>query len=219
MQRIELEVNRRDTAAKKVGHVRDGGRLPGVFYGAGGDNIAVDCDAKEFSRLGLGSSGAHLIRFASSEGALNGGVALVREIQTHPVQGTPIHVDFLRVDPTKPVEANVVLGFTGKCAGVVEGGILQPLRREVEVRALPDKLPSVIEIDVTNLQIHDSVHIEEITLPEGVELVGTDNFALVTVLPPVVEVAEAAAEEAGDEVAAAAAEGEASEEGSSKEGD
>jgi large subunit ribosomal protein L25 len=219
MQRIELEVSKRDTAAKSV-RVRKSGRLPGVFYGAGGDNIAVDCDAKEFSRLGLGSSGAHLIRFASSEGGLNGGVALVREIQTHPVQGTPIHVDFLRVDPNKPVEANVVLSFIGKCVGVVEGGIVQPLRRELEVRALPDKLPSLIEVDVTNLNIHDSIHIDEVALPEGVEAVATENFAIVTVLPPVVEAAEGA--EAGEEAvegAEGASAGEEQEEGSSKEGD
>jgi large subunit ribosomal protein L25 len=113
---------------------------------------------------------------------------LVKEIQTHPVRGTPIHVDFLRVDLNKPVDASVMLQFTGKALGIVEGGILQPLRRELDVRALPDKLPEVIEIDVTALNIHDSIHLEDVVLPEGVEVRATENFAIVAMMPPVVEV-------------------------------
>jgi len=200
MQRIEIEVNKRDTS-RNAKAVRRAGRLPGVFYGAGGANVPVDVDAHQFTKLGLGSSGAHLIRFKSSEPALNDGVALVRDLQSNPLSGLPIHVDFLRVDPTKPVEASVVLSFVGKPPGVVEGGILQPLRRELDVRALPDRLPSVIEVDVSALNIHDSIHVQELVLPEGVQAVYHENFTLVTVVPPVVEAAPT--EEALEEVAAA----------------
>jgi large subunit ribosomal protein L25 len=200
MQRIELEVNKRDTT-RKARAVRRAGQLPGVFYGAGGANVPVEVDAHQFTKLGLGSSGAHLIRFKSSEPALNDGVALVRDLQSNPLTGRPIHVDFLRVDPTKPVEASVVLSFVGKAPGVVEGGILQPLRREIDVRALPDRLPSVIEVDVGALNIHDSVHVEELGLPEGVEAVYQENFTVVTVVPPAVEAAPV--EEELEEVAAA----------------
>jgi len=221
MQRIEIQVAKRDTtvAAKDV---RRGGRLPGIIYGVGGPNIAVDVDSREFVHLGLGSSGAHLIRFASSDSALSTGVALIKDIQVHPVSGSPLHVDFLRVDPNKPVEAAVALSFVGKPAGVVEGGILQPLRRELQVRALPDKLPEVVEVDVTPLNIHDSVHVEEVTLPEGVEALFTENFTLVTVVPPVVEVeATAEGEEAveGAEAAAAAEGGDAPAEGDKDKGE
>ena len=185
-QRIELQISKRP-ADVSAANVRRGGRLPGVFYGAGGENIQVDCNAKEFAQLGLGGGGAHLIRFASAEGSLNSNIALVKEIQTHPVQGTPIHVDFLRIDLSKPVQASIALHFVGSPPGVVEGGILQPLRRELEVRALPDKLPEHIEIDVSALNVHDSIHLEEVTFPEGVESMATENYAVVTVLPPVVE--------------------------------
>ena len=222
MQRIELQVSKRSADARAA-VLRRGGRLPGVLYGAGRENIQVDCDAKQFSTLGLGSSGAHLIRFASSEDSLNANIALVKEIQTHPVKGTPIHVDFLRVDLNKPVDASVMLQFTGKAVGIVEGGILQPLRRELDVRALPDKLPEVIEIDVTALNVHDSIHLEDVAIPEGVEVRTTENFAIVTVLPPVVEVepVEEEALVAGVE-GAPAAEGEDApppDEAAEKEGD
>ena len=212
MQRIEIEVLRREPG-KAAQVLRREGRLPGVYYGAGGGNVSVHVEAHQFSKLGLGSAGAHLIRFASDDSALSGGVALIKSVQTHPVSGTPTHVDFLRVDLNKPVEADVTLTFTGKCAGVVEGGILQPLRREVSVRALPDKLPETIEVDVTELNIHDSLHVEDLVMPEGAEAVFTENFTVVTVVPPVVEVEETPSEEEeGVEAAAAApAEGEGGE--------
>jgi large subunit ribosomal protein L25 len=206
MQRIELQVTKRSSDVSAASLRREG-QLPGVLYGAGGENIQVTCDAATFGGAGLGSSGAHLIRFASDEGSLNANVVLVKEIQTHPVQGYPIHVDFLRIDLKKPVEASIAIHLTGKCAGVVEGGILQPLRRELDVRALPDKLPESIDIDVTELNIHDSIHLEDLTLPEGVEARGTENFTIVTVLPPVVEEAATEAEGADGAVAAAPAEG------------
>ncbi len=217
MQRIELQVVKR-AADLSAATIRRDGRLPGVLYGAGGENLPVDCDASEFASLGLGSSGAHLIRFASAESSLNQNIALVKEIQTHPVKGTPIHVDFLRVDLNKPVEAAVMLSFTGKAKGVIEGGIVQPLRRELDVRALPDKLPDVIEIDVSGLDIHESIHLEDVVLPAGVEVPAGENFTIVTVLPPVVEaepeeeeegtVAAGAPAPTGDEAAAAGEAGE-----------
>ena len=205
MQRIELQVARRE-ASEKPAVLRRHGKLPGVVYGAGGANVAVQVNEKDFVRRGLASGGAHLIRFLADDPALNA-IALVREIQMHPVSNRPIHVDFLRVDLNKPVEADVSLAFVGKPAGVVEGGILQPLRREITVRALPDRLPDRIEIDVSALGVHDAIHINDVQLPEGVTAVVGENFALVAVLAPTVEAAPTP--EAAPEVApvAGAAEG------------
>jgi large subunit ribosomal protein L25 len=207
MQRIELNVAKRDTAinARKI---RRNGRVPAIIYGAGGANVAVDVNEREFVRLGLGSSGAHLIRFSSSESGLAGGIALVRDIQVNPVSGRPVHVDFLRVDPNKPVEASVALAFVGKAVGLLKGGIVQPLRRELEVRALPDALPEQIEVDVTALDVHDSLHVADVALPTGVEPMFTENYTLVTVVPPTVEAAPTAQEGEAEAAAPAAEAGE-----------
>ena len=157
----------------------------------------------------MASHGAHLIRFVSDESALDKSLALVREVQAHPVSGFLLHVDFLRLDPDKPVQTNVVINYVGKSEGVVAGGILQPIRRELEVKALPERLPESIEVDVTALGIHDSIHVEDLVLPEEVEPIYHENFTLVTVVPPVVEVVE----EPVDEELAEGAEGEAPAEG------
>jgi large subunit ribosomal protein L25 len=219
MQRIELEVTKRDTARNPKALRREG-RVPGICYGVGGEPVAVEFDEHEFSRLGLGSSGAHILRFKSAETALQGTIALVRDLQIHPISEKPLHVDFLRIDTSKPVEALVALSYVGKAKGVVEGGIVQPLRRELNVRALPDRLPESIEVDVTELDVHDSIHIEDVTLPEGVEALFTENFTLVTVVPPTVEEAPTAAEgEEGLEAEAGEAAAEGGDEGEKSDGD
>lgn len=200
MRSIELSVvSRPDDESPR--RLRRAGQLPGVLYGAGAESLRVKVDAHEFAKSGLASHGAHLIKLRSVEAALDQGLALIQEIQGHPVSGTPIHVDFLRVDANKPVTASVALAFVGKAQGIIEGGILQPLRRELEVRALPGNLPEQIEVDVTPLGIHDALHVEDLTLPAGVEAIFQENFTIVSVLPPTVE---ATPEEASDEDSAAA---------------
>lgn len=192
MRSIELQVVPRP-AKESPRRLRRAGALPGVLYGAGAASVPVQVDAHEFSKSGLASHGAHLIRLRSSDASLDQGLALVQEIQGHPVTGTPIHVDFLRVDASKPVTANVAISYVGRHKGAVDGGILQPARRELEVRALPGALPEEIEVDVTALGIHDAIHVADLKLPEGVEAVFTDNFTLVSVLSPTVETAAAEA--------------------------
>ena len=207
MERIEVAVSKRDPKLRPKA-VRRGGLLPGIVYGAGGAQVPVTVELKAFERSGLSSAGSHLVRFASGEPGLDGNMALIRELQVNPLTGHAIHVDFLRIDMSKPVDAYVPLSFVGKPAGVVEGGILQPLRRELEVRALPDRLPNVIEVDVSPLQIGNSIHVADLKLPDGVEALGIqENFTLVTVVPPAVEevAAPVAAPAEGTPEAAAAA--------------
>jgi large subunit ribosomal protein L25 len=81
----------------------------------------------------------------------------------------------------------VPLHFVGKAAGVVRGGILQPIVREIEVECLPMDIPEFFNVEVSALDIGDSVHIEELPMPEGVTVVSESNLALVAVVPPTVE--------------------------------
>ncbi len=204
MRSIELNVVSRP-AEESAHRLRKAGALPGVLYGAGSEVISVQVDAHEFSKSGLSGHGAHLIKLRSAEAALDQGLALIQNIQGHPVSGKPIHVDFLRVDANKPVTASIALHFTGKAAGVNEGGILQPARREIEIRALPANLPEQIDVDVTALGIHDAIHIADLSLPEGVEAVYQDNFTLVSVVAPTVEATPTGAPAEGEAAAPAAA--------------
>jgi large subunit ribosomal protein L25 len=103
------------------------------------------------------------------------------------------------------IRVPVPLHFTGKPEGVVLGGILQPVRREIEVECLPTDIPEFIEVDVTPLSIHDALHVSDVVLPNGVVAIYDTDFAIVTVVAPTVEEAAPAAEA---EAAAVPAEGE-----------
>lgn len=214
MQAVELRAERR--ASRGKGGARDlrrTGKFPAVFYGPKRESVALEIDSREFRLRIAVLEGSHLIRLASTAAEINEKMALVKETQHHPVTGAVLHVDLYEVDMTVKLRVPVPLHFVGKAEGVVLGGILQPVRREIEVECLPTDIPEYIEVDVTGLNIHDAVHVSAIVLPNGVTAEYDTDFAVVTVLPPTVEAAPAAeaAEAAPAEGEAAKAEGEGDE--------
>lgn len=190
MQAVELHAERRTGSGKGVARdLRRTGKFPAVFYGPKRETITLEIDSREF-RLKIGSlEGSHLIRLASATAEVNEKMALVKETQHHPVSGAVLHVDLYEVDMSAKLRVPVPMHFVGKAEGVVLGGILQPIRREIEVECLPTDIPEYIEVDVTALNIHDAVHVSEVVLPEGVTAEYETDFAVVTVLPPTVEAA------------------------------
>lgn len=209
METIDLSVELREKGTKgSVRSLRRGGRVPAVLYGAKRPATLVAVDGKEFETKVGSIEGTHLIRLTSSAGDLGGRLVLVKEIQRHPVQRSLLHADLYEVDVNAKLKLRVPLHFVGRAAGVDVGGILQPIKREVEVQCLPTEIPDFIEVDVSALGIHDALHLTDLRAPTGVDLVIDTDEAVVTVLPPVVEEVKVAAEgEAVAEGAAAPAEG------------
>jgi large subunit ribosomal protein L25 len=167
--------------------MRRDGKIPGVLYGPKTSPVPLELNKKEFSNRVAGLEGSHLVRLQSGSTALVDKVALVKEIQYHPITGEVIHTDLYEVDLTAKIQVRVPLHFVGKAAGVVRGGILQPIVREVEVECLPLDIPEFFNVEVSALDIGDSIHIEELPMPEGVTVVSESNLALVAVVPPTVE--------------------------------
>lgn len=206
METIELGVEARKGTGKGAARsIRRDGKVPAVLYGAKSDALHIAVDGKEFEAKVGSIEGTHLIRLTSPTADLGGKLVLVKEVQRHPVSRALLHTDLYEVDVTAKIKLRVPLHFVGRADGVELGGILQPIRREVEVLCLPTEIPDYLEIDVTRLGIHDAVHISELTPPEGVEIPYDTDEALVTVLPPVVEEVKVAAEGAAVEGAPAAA--------------
>lgn len=212
MEEIALNVERRDGRGKgPARRLRQGGKIPGVFYGPKSTAVPLAVDAKEFTTHVASLEGSHLIRFRSPVSDLQQKVALLREVQMHPVSGAILHVDFYEVDLTRRLQVTVPLHFVGKPLGVAEGGILQPILREIEVECLPTDIPQYIEVDVSGLAIHDAVHLADLQMPPNVTAVYETNDAVVSVLPPTVEEVkpvEAVAAEGEVAVGAVPAEGE-----------
>jgi large subunit ribosomal protein L25 len=212
MEEIALNVEARAAGRKGPSRrMRRSGKIPGIFYGPKTDALAIQVDSKDFMVHVANLEGAHLIRFQSPVAELAQRVALLRETQRHPVSGDVLHVDFYEVDLTKRLKVTVPLHFTGRPAGVTDGGILSPVLREMEVECLPTDIPQFIEVDVSPLGIHDALHLSDVQMPANVEAVFEHDEAVVTVLPPTVEETKEAApaEEGAVPVEGAPAEGEA----------
>lgn len=203
MDAVTLTVEPRAPAGKEGARaLRRAGRVPAVYYGRDAQTLPLSVAIKELVKQ-LGTvEGTQLIKFSSTAGELDAKTVILKEIQVHPVTSEVLHADFYAIDPTRRLRVHVPLHFTGKAAGVTAGGILQPIRRDITVECLPHAIPGVLEVDVSELGIHDTIHMEDLKLPADVTVVDETNFAVVTVLPPTVEAAPAA------EAAEAPAEGE-----------
>jgi large subunit ribosomal protein L25 len=215
LETLEIQVDARQTGGKRdARRLRRAGKIPAILYGPKTPPVPLELNKKEFSSRVAGLEGSHLVRLKSAATTLADKVALVKEMQYHPITGEVIHTDLYEVDLTAKIQVNVPLHFVGKAVGVVRGGILQPIVREIEVECLPLDIPQFFNVEVSDLDIGDAVHIEDMQMPENVTAIYESNFALVTVVPPTVEEAPtAAAAPAEGAVAAPAAEEEKKEGG------
>ena len=195
MEMVEIKIERRAGRGKGAARkLRRAGTIPAIFYGRGRPTLEVGVQAEEFDKKLSHLEGSHLIRLVNDGGKdaeLHDKAVLLREVQRHPVSDAVLHVDFLEVSLTERLTVSVPLRFVGKPAGVVEGGILQPIVREIEVECLPTEIPEFIDVDVSQLGIHEAVHLSSLKLPEGVTPMGDPMLTIVTVLPPTVEEAKA----------------------------
>jgi large subunit ribosomal protein L25 len=199
METGELNCEKRPVRPKGIVHaLRREGRVPAVLYGRGTQTTSISVDGAELRARMSAASHARLVRLKSPAADLDGRHAVFKDVQRAPVSGNILHADLYEVDLNRPIHVEVPLRFTGKAAGVAEGGILQPLVRSVEVEVLPLEIPETIEIDVSALGIHDVIHISTVSFSGNVKPIYDQDYAVVSVLPPTV--AEAP-------VAAAAAEG------------
>ena len=189
MEKIELQA----TVRKSVGNgparvLRRAGQTPAVLYGRKTDPVLLSVNTKDLEQiLKQGSFGQFILNLVIQNGNKVTRAAMIKELQTHPVSGQLIHIDFYEVDMDRQIKVMIPVVTTGKSVGVEEGGLLNIVRRELEVLCLPGDIPETIEIDISELAIGDSIHIEDVPLGENVEIASDLNYTVVTVLSPTVE--------------------------------
>jgi large subunit ribosomal protein L25 len=218
LEQIDLKAQVRKTTGKGPARaLRREGRIPAVLYGQKADSIMLSIDFKEFEQIVKKANvGSVLLNLQIQNGETLTRPAMIKELQTNPVSGAFLHIDFYEIDMQRKINVSVPVVTRGKSAGVEEGGLLQIVRREIELFCLPTSIPESIEVDISDLAIGDSIHIREIALPGDVELPEDIDFTVITVLAPKVEEepveeeeleeGEEAAEEEGVEGEAAAEE-------------
>lgn len=174
---------------------RRDGRIPGVLYGHGEDSVPLSVDAHELQKL------VHAISIENTIVDLDLGSGepykvLIRELQRHPFRDEFVHIDFFHVAMDEKIQVEVPIVLVGTPTGVKnKGGVLDHQLRELEVFCLPGSIPEKIELDVSDLDIGDSIHVSDIQLPD-VEILTELDRAVVAVLAPTVMEVEEVAEEA-----------------------
>ena len=180
--------------------LRRDGRLPAIIYGHAREPLSLSVPEREFGRLLEKFNAENTVIELHIDGAMSR--TLIREIQRHPVKRNVLHVDFQELVAGERVVVHIPIVLTGVPDGVKNsGGILSQIMQDLECRVDPLNMPSKIEVDVTELTIGHSLHVSEMTIPEGVEVIDDPESTVAIVAAPkaeeekpVAETPEAAAE-------------------------
>jgi len=186
-----LQVQGRDRAGKGAARAtRRGGLVPGVIYGGNQDATLIALEPKILTSLMHDPAFKTNIFEVEIGGKKQRTMAM--DVQLHPVSDQPIHADFRRIEKDTLVRVPIPVRFhnEGASPGIKVGGVLNIVRHDVEVRGRPDDLPDHIDVDLTGLGIGDSVHINAITLPDGIKPTIARNFTICTIAPPTVMTVE-----------------------------
>ncbi len=182
MDFLNIKANKRTTKGNGPARaLRRDGQIPAILYGPGNEPTSIAVDTHELELLLKSSRSGQIFVSMAIDGA-GERKALLKELQRHPVSGQYIHADFYEVAMDRKIRVRVPVTTRGKSQGVEMGGMLQIIRRELEVLCLPDDIPEVIEIDITELDMGESVHVEDIPLEGDVEIPHEVNFTILTIL-------------------------------------
>jgi large subunit ribosomal protein L25 len=213
-QPVLVARTRQDTGKGAARKLRRNDQLPAIFYGPGSEATMLTVKYSDFEKIIKGGSGENTL-FNLEIQAKDGNrtrTAMLKEVQSDPVLNSYLHADFYEISMDKEITVNVAIELKGTPVGVTNGGMLENIRRELTVTCLPGKLTRTIEVDISNLDIGDTLHLEDIRLPEGMKAMEDSHLAVAVIAAPAV--AEERVEE--EELEGAAAE---SEETGGKESD
>src|SRR5262245_18315552 len=208
MADVTLTAERRSASGKgPAGRVRREGLVPAVVYGLGSDSVSVSVSSRELLHILSGATGMNTLITLEIDGKSE--LALARQLQRHPMKGTLLHVDFVRVRADQTIQAEVPVHFTGDAEGVARGGVLEQLVHTLTVEAKPSDFPPSIEHDISALEIGGQVYVRDLAVPPGVTVLQSEEDLVGQISAPRVaeeeEVAEGEAAEGAPAAEAGAA--------------
>lgn len=205
MKNIALNAKTRTTKGNNPARaMRREGKVPAILYGAGSEPTMLSLETYDLEMIVKRGGLGRVILNLRVDGAKKATPVMIKELQAHPVSSELLHIDLYKVSMDSEINVSVPVTISGKSAGVEMGGLLQIIRRELEVVCRPDHIPEEFNIDITDLDVGDSVHVEDIETPDGVEIPHDVNFTVLTVVAPKQEVEEEEVEEEEGEEAEAA---------------
>jgi len=184
MTDLIVEAELRETTGKAdARRMRRAGLLPGIIYGGGKPDLAITINANAIGKLLNEEAFYTSMLEVKVKGKRGKNTVLLKDVQWEPILDTAMHLDFMRVSSkdSVTVEVPVIAINFEKCPGDIAGGLLDVIRHVLEVTCRADSIPDSIEVDCANLDIGDTVHIEDLTLAEGMEVIHDVNFTVLNV--------------------------------------
>lgn len=202
MEQIELNAFVRDVKGKKVKRLRAQGFIPSILYGKHLEEpICLMVPEKELLKVLTSTEGGRGVLFTLNiqDGGSRKEYAILQDIQFHPTKLSVLHVDWHGISLEEEIEATIPIVLKGEAVGTKVGGILETVLEEIDVRCLPVNLPPYIEVDISNLNVGDSIHVKDLVVPEGVTVVTPGEEVIVTVVAPEAEEAPTEGAQAQEE--------------------
>jgi large subunit ribosomal protein L25 len=185
-QQVKLKAEKRTVVGRNaIKKIKAQGLVPGVIYGSQGEPIALQVEARALTNVLAHALSEHvLVELEIADGSQSTNrLALIQEVQHHPLRPELLHVDFHAVSATEKITSEVPIEAVGDALGVrTFGGLLEHSLRTLEVECFPQDLPEIVRIDVTNLNIGESFHVRDIPLPSGVESLTPADLTVVSVV-------------------------------------
>ncbi|MEZ5405485.1 MAG: 50S ribosomal protein L25/general stress protein Ctc [Verrucomicrobiia bacterium] len=198
---VLLKASSRQVAGRnQVKKIRTQGRVPAVFYGKKTQATNLEIDSRALNALIQHATGENLVvdlELEQTGGSKVKKLALLQDVQHDPISGNILHVDLHEIAADEKIKAQVVVEATGEAVGVkTYGGILEHILRELQVECLPKDLPDRITVDVSQLNVGQTLHVSDIVVPDGVQILNSKDLVVFSVAAPAVEEEKTAAETA-----------------------
>lgn len=206
MEELRLAIEKRtEQGSAACRRLRRSGRIPGVIYSHGDAALPIDMPRKEFVHMAERARSTQVFRFESSDPELDGRHGLVKEVQQDFVKHEVLHVDFRELRAGEVLQVEVPVHIVGESVGVKDqGGLLRVALHEISVNCAPANIPSLLQIDISNLALGEHITAGELPLPAGVELAIDADEVVVNVAAPRAESDESAEEETAESVTTSA---------------
>ena len=184
MEAIELKANvRKESGKGPARRLRAEGLVPAVLYGSGAESTMLYVNAADLIKIIRAEKGeTGFIKIVIDEAGKNvEKISVLKELQKNTVTKTIVHADFYEIRMDRKLTRNVPVHIVGDAIGVEKGGELQQFKRDIKISVLPEQMPRHFDVDVTELAIGTSIHVRDLKLAEGIEILDAGNITIVTV--------------------------------------
>ncbi len=184
MEILELTATKRTSAGNSPSRaLRREGNIPAVLYGPGSESVSLSISSLDLERALKKASASQIVFNMTVQNAQTGiRTAMIKDLQIHPMSRKFLHVDFYEISKDRKITVDVPVVVKGKAKGIEAGGMLQIIRRDIEVLCLPFEVPESIQIDISDLDIGDSIHVKDLKVAGNIEIPADTNYTILTIL-------------------------------------